>query len=167
MRRERLLRRFSPRVPALILALGCTPRGELVPGKAYPDSTADVATLHDRGVAWSNTEIRALYLGKVAAIGPASEQWKRDGVALPERAKRAFQMRHDARLLARAMMADTREEALLEARDRAKYGTPDGPTFEWLMAHEAERGKTGDAALEGIIESAQRTNSAVNEALGL
>jgi hypothetical protein len=152
----------------LILALAaCTPRAEPASDKPFPATSAEIAALRDGGVAWTNAEIRGFYLRRVAAIGPAAAQWKAEGLAAEERAHRAFQMRHDARLLTRAMMTDAREVAALRARDQAKYGSPDGPSFDWLVAHEKEGGATGDAVYEGIVQSAQRTDRGVNEALGL
>lgn len=162
------MRRQALRSLFLALALSaCTPHGEAASNKPFPEASADVARLRQGGVTWTNAEIRAFYLRRVAAIGPADAQWKKDGVPAAERAQRAFQMRKDARLLARAMMTDAAEVEALRRRDQEKYGTPDGPTFDWLVAHQREKGITGDAIYEAIVESAQRTDRAVNEALGL
>jgi hypothetical protein len=150
--------------------LGCTPRGDggdAPSTKPFPDSSAQVASLRQSGVAWTNGEIRAFYLRRVAAIAPADAQWKKESLSTVERAHRAFQMRKDARLLSRAMMAQPAEVEALRKRDQEKYGSPDGPTFEWLVAHEQEKGRTGDAVYEAIVESAQRTDRSVNEAFGL
>jgi hypothetical protein len=152
---------------ALALTFACKPRAEPASDKPYPEASADVASLRQRGVAWTNAEIRGFYVRRVDAIGPANDRWKKEGVPAAERAQRAFQMRHDARVLARSMMKDPADVDALRARDQAKYGTPDGPTFAWLMAHEQEKGRTGDAACEAIVESAQHTDRAVNEAFGL
>ena len=76
-------------------------------------------------------------------------------------------MRHDARLVARAMMASDAEVKALEARDQAKYGSPSGPTYDWLVNHAKEKGLTGDAVFEEIVTSAQRTDEATNASLGL
>jgi len=62
-------------------------------------------------------------------------------------------------------MPDPGEVKALQARDQAKYGTPDGPTFDWLVQDEAKKGLSGDAAFEAIIKSAQRTDEATNRAL--
>lgn len=164
------LRLRSTWIVALVIFLGCAGPSspvELASGKPLPDSSAQAISLKTTGTAWTNAEIRAHYLVLVAAIGPANAGWKRDGLAAEERAHRAFQMRHDARLTCRAMMTDARELAALEQRDQAKYGHPDGPRFEELEARERAKGLTGDAVFEAIIESAQRTNSAVNEMHGL
>jgi hypothetical protein len=65
------------------------------------------------------------------------------------------------------MMKDAADVDALKARDQAKYGSPDGPTFEWLVTHEQQKGLSGDAVYEAIVESAQKTDRAVNEAFGL
>ena len=164
------LRLRSAWVVALVVSLGCSRPSapvELASGKPLPASSAQALSQKTAGTVWTNAEIRAHYLVLVAAIGPANAGWKRDGVSTEERAHRAFQMRHDARLTCRAMMTDGRELAALEQRDQAKYGHPDGPRFEELVAHERAKGLSGDAVFEAIVESAQRTNSAVNEMHGL
>src|SRR5262249_3973244 len=111
-RRVRLLR-------SLLLAvalLGChrvAPADGDASSKPLPESSAQGAELKQRGVGWENGEIRAFYLARVKAIGAAHERWKKEGVPAVERARRAFQMRHDARVLARAMMkAEAEVEAL-------------------------------------------------------
>jgi hypothetical protein len=155
---------------AVALAAGCAKPVapvELASGKPLPASSAEAIGLKTTGVAWTNAEIRAHYLVLVAAIGPANAAWKRDGVPAEERAHRAFQIRHDARITCRAMMSDAREVAALEQRDQEKYGHPDGPRFNELAAHEKAGGLEGDAVFEAIVASAQRTNSAVNEMVGL
>jgi hypothetical protein len=147
--------------------LACKPHGEAPGNKPYPEASADVAALRDGGVVWTNAEVRAFYVRRVSAIGPAAEQSKREGLPPLERARRAYQMRKDARLLSRAMMREPADVDALRARDQAKYGSPDGPTFEWLVAHEQQKGLSDHAVYEAIIESAQRTDRAVDEALGL
>lgn len=164
------LRLRSTWVVALVALLGCSRPSapvELASGKPLPDSSAQAIGLKTTGTLWTNAEIRAHYLVLVAAIGPANAGWKREGLSAEERAHRAFQMRHDARLTCRAMMTDSRELSALEERDQAKYGHPDGPRFEELVAHERAKGLSGDAVFEAIVASAQRTNSAVNEMYGL
>jgi hypothetical protein len=164
------LRLRSTWVVALVVFLGCGKASapvELASGKPLPDSSAQAISLKTTGTAWTNAEIRAHYLVLVAAIGPANAGWKRDGISAEERAHRAFQVRHDARLTCRAMMTDAHALAALEQRDQAKYGHPDGPRFEELVAREQAKGLSGDAVFEAIVESAQRTNSAVNEMHGL
>jgi hypothetical protein len=134
--------------------------------RPIPTSSAQAEALKKTGVAWDDGEVRAYYLRTVASIGPSNEGWKRGGVAAEERARRAFQVRHDARVTARAMMKDPSEVRLLELRDQQKYGHPDGPTFDELVAHQKEKGLTGDAVYEAIVESAQRTEGIVNELSG-
>ena len=155
---------------APLLGLGCARPGppvELASDRPLPASSAQALSLKTTGIAWTNAEIRAHYLVLVAAIGPANEAWKREGLGAEERAHRAFQIRHDARVTCRAMMSDPRQITLLEQRDLKKYGHPDGPRFDELVALSRSHGLTGDAVFEAIVESAQRTNTAVNEMVGL
>ncbi len=163
---------------ALVAATGCKSNAatdEVKPAdcpafteKGRLPATPDEASAQQaKGSSWSNREIRARYICWAAGIGGQNEQWKTEGVALPERAKRAFQARHDARRTARAMMSNPEAVRALEARDRGKYGTPDGPSFEWLVKRAEEKGLTGDAIFEEIIASSQRTDAATNSAMGL
>lgn len=157
-------------IVALVLTVGCAAQSapvELASGKPLPSTTAEAASFRAAGTSWTDAEVRAHYLVLVAAIGPADIGWKRDGLAAEERAHRAFQTRHDARVTCRAMMSDPRGVAALEQRDQTKYGHPDGPRFEELVEHEKSKGLAGDAVFEGIVASAQRTNIAVNELYGL
>lgn len=170
------------RIAAVLFALsfvaaGCkaNPAEEIKPADCpaftekgrLPATPDDAAAQKQKGTSWSNREIRARYVCWAMSIGGQVEQWKAEGVPLSERAKRAFQARHDARMAARAMMSNAESVRALEARDRGKYGTPDGPTFEWLVKRAEEKGLTGDAVFDEIIASAQRTDAATNAMMGL
>ena len=135
--------------------------------KPAPTSVADAEALKKGGASWTNEEIRVYYNKLAAAIGPADEQWKRDGLSAEERAHRAYTMRHDARILTRAMMASPAEVDELRKRDQDKYGNPDGPTFDYLVDAARKKGLTGDAVYESIVASAQRTDAATNAAFGI
>jgi hypothetical protein len=115
----------------------------------------------------TNAEIRQWYNDQVAVIPALDQQWQRQGLSAEERARKAHELRHQARLKARDFMPDPREVADLQARDREKYGNPDGPTFEQLVAKNREQGLTGDEVYEKIIGSANRTDRAYNEKFGL
>lgn len=114
----------------------------------------------------TNAEVRQWYLNRIAPILKLNEQWIQQGVAAPARAEAAWRIRHAARIEARALMADTTEVELLRARDRAKYGNPDGPTFEYLVEQGREAGLAGDALYEAIIAGSYRTNEGVNKKFG-
>ena len=121
---KRRFRSFG--VVALLFALGCGTAGapvEIASGKPLPASSAQALSLKTSGAAWSNAEIRAHYLALAAAIGPADAELKRRGVPAEERAHRAFQTRHDARVTCRAMMADAREVTALNHRSRFSNNT--------------------------------------------
>jgi len=65
------------------------------------------------------------------------------------------------------MMADKREREQLRARDLKKFGSPDGPSFEFLIARLKHAGLEGDAAYEAIIDGSYRTDMAIDRLLGL
>jgi len=113
----------------------------------------------------TNAEIRRWYLGQVAHIAELNEEWLEQGLSPHERAEAAWSIRHAARLEARAMMADPIEVELLRERDRAEYGDPDGPTFDFLVQQLREAGLQGDAVYNAIIEGSYRTNVGVSRSL--
>ena len=134
----------------LILAAGCgrTPLPD-GPPKPAPTSIAQAESLKQGGVAWTNEEIRIHYNRVVATIGPADEQWKREGIGAEERARRASRIRHEARLLCRAMMSSAVEVELLRRRDRRSTATPTGrPSSSWWRAG-ARRGSLGTRSTKG------------------
>ena len=111
----------------------------------------------------TNQEIRRWYNQYVRRIEELNIQWELQGIVISDRARMAWEIRHNARLKARNMMLDKGEVELLRARDLQVYGTPAGPTFEYLI-REAERlGLTGDNIYEWIIKGAQKTNIGVNK----
>jgi hypothetical protein len=81
----------------------------------------------------TNQEVRLWYLSQVSKIPILNEQWIKDAISSEERAKKAWRIRHDARLEARAMMENPKEVKLLQDRDMKFYGNPNGPTFEFLV----------------------------------
>lgn len=115
----------------------------------------------------TNAEIRKWYLEQVAQIPELNEQWLAQGLLAKERAKKGWQIRHNARLAARAMMADPEEVEILQARDVAEYGNPDGPAFEFLVQEWREAGLKGNAIYVAIIEGARRTNTGVSKKHGV
>lgn len=115
----------------------------------------------------TNAEIRKWYLEQVAQIPELNEQWLAQGLSAKERARKAWQIRHDARLQAREMMADPDEVEALKQRDIAEYEDEKGPTFEFLVQEWRDAGLKGNAVYIAIIEGARRTNRDVNQKLGL
>lgn len=115
----------------------------------------------------TNAEIRRWYFKQVAHIPELNKQWLEQGLSTRERAEAAWRIRHEARLKARAVMADPAEVELLHERDTAEYGNPDGPTFEFLVKQLEEAGLEGDAVYNAIIEASSRTNVGVNRELRL
>ncbi len=96
-----------------------------------------------------------------------NEQWISKSVSAHERAERAWLIRHDARLEARSMMTDSREEELLRRRDVVKFGSPDGPTLDFLVKRLEETGLQGDTLYEAIIDQSYRTDAELDRWLRL
>jgi hypothetical protein len=158
---------------SVAVGLGCKPSPGSAPSttsaaaKPYPKTVAETEALKQGGASWTNQEIRVYYNQVVATIGPSNDEWRKQGLPADERARRAFAIRHDARLTCRAMMASASEVEDLRRRDQEKYGNPDGPTFDQLVEHNQKKGAAGDAVYEGIIASAQRTDESFNAAFGV
>lgn len=140
---------------------------ELAEGQTLPASLEDVAARREAGVTWSNRQIRALYLRELSTIPARDAAAKAAGEPIEARARRAYELRRRARIITRAMMSDPAEVEQLRARDLERYGHPDGPTFDGLVESAREKGRSGDAIYQSIIDSAQRTDRAVNRGLGL
>ena len=160
-----------PLLPLLLFATlaGCvkSPTPERRPDQPLPTTIAEAEAFKARGVRWDNGEIRAYYLRLVQTIAPDDAKRREEGRSAEERGRRAYTTRHDARMLCRAMMGDPAEVELLRRRDQEKYGQPDGPTFEQLVARNREKGLTGDEAWEAIVRSAGRTDQLTNRAYGV
>ena len=123
-----------------------------------PITVAEAQRRKKDGARWKNRAIRKYYVCLGAVIPSSSRTWKRKGKDAPTRARLAYEIRRRARLVARAMMRDDDEVAALRARDQAKYGSPDGPTFDHLVAKMKTRGFEGDDVYEHIVKSARRTS---------
>jgi len=115
------------------------------------------------GIPKSNCEIRLWYNFQVVAIGKINEKWEKDGIDLKTRAEKAYQMRHDARVNARFMMQSSLEVKALQARDLVKYGNPNGPTFDYLLKKNTDKGSSMEEAYQSIIDSSSRTDRKYNE----
>jgi hypothetical protein len=115
----------------------------------------------------SNAAVRHWYLKRVALIPFLNQLWLALGMTAKQRARAAYDYRHQARLQARAMMADRVALKRLQARDTKKYGNPDGPTFEWLVKKHKAQGLKGDAIYEAIIRGASKTDPKTNRRFGV
>ncbi len=114
----------------------------------------------------TNQQIRAWYNEQVERIPDLDLDWQKQGLTLEQRARKAYDIRHHARIKAREMMVNRDEVADLQKRDQQVYGHPDGPTFEQLVAKNIQKGMTQTAAYEDVIGSAYRTNAAYNAKYG-
>jgi hypothetical protein len=115
----------------------------------------------------TNAEIRQWYIQRVSAIPQLNKDWIKQGLSVRARAEAAWRIRHEARIKARSMMTDPVEVDLLRARDIAKYGSPDGPTFGFLVERLKEAGLEEDRIYEAIIDNSYRTDAELNRKLGL
>ncbi len=97
---------------------------------------------------------------------------------LYEKAKTAYEIRHNARLKARSLMQKYLtlglfKTACLNIRDYFTYGDKDGPTFEGLIEQyfkkNPEKSRTANMndAYEKIIQSSQSTNNIVDSWFGV
>lgn len=111
-----------------------------------------------------NCTIRTWYNFQVIAIPQLNDYWITRKIPLKQRAYKAYLLRHKARIHARHMMPNKEEVASLQERDLAKYGDPNGPTFEFLLEKNQAKGMTLDQAYESIIQTASQTNKAYNAA---
>lgn len=115
----------------------------------------------------TNAEVRKWYLQQVGRRPELNKRWVEQGMSARERAEAAWRIRHDARVAARAMMANRTEVELLRQRDMAEYGNADGPTFEFLVAKLKQAGLERDAVYEAIIDGSYRTDAGLNSRLGI
>lgn len=111
----------------------------------------------------SDCDIRRWYNYQVVAIPRINKRWIEKGQSLEERARRAYTLRHNARINARYMMLDQSEVAVLRQRDQAKYGNPDGPTFDYLINKGIAKGKKVEEVYKGMISSSSRTDTRFND----
>lgn len=117
----------------LIIALGILfPAWQALADTALPVPTEE-AIPAERPLPKTNAEIRQWYNDQVAPITQLNGKWTKEALSPEERAKRSYEIRHSARIKARAMMQNKEEVTLLQRRDMEKYGNPDGPTFDYLV----------------------------------
>lgn len=115
----------------------------------------------------SNSEIRLWYNHQVVIIPALNNEWLKEGLSAEERAIRAYEIRHNARINARYLMQDKEEVETLRERDREKYGNPDGPTFEYLLEKNRNKGLSDDECYEEIVKSSSRTSAEFNKLYGI
>jgi hypothetical protein len=114
----------------------------------------------------TNVDIREWYLAELAKIPELNKHWKREGIALDERAKKAWKFRHDKRREARSFMLNAVEVKMLRERDVLKYGNANGPSFEFLLKQLKEEGLSENQSYQAIIKNSYRTNAGINRTLG-
>ncbi len=116
---------------------------------------------------FQNDEIRRWYNAETSKVDGLDAEWRAAGMSAAERARKAYELRHAARIKARKMMQNPKQVRDLQARDMAKYGNPDGPTFDQLVKGAESKGMTGDARFEHIVGSSSRTDAGYNARHGI
>ena len=104
----------------------------------------------------SNVEARKWYLDQEQKI---TEQIDKN-LSVKEQAKQAFELRNQYRTQARELMKDQELAASLNITDPNR-------TWEEIVQRQIEKGYAGDDIYKQIIESSQRSRTAVNQQLGL
>ncbi len=150
----------------LVMAVAMTPFPVPAADSAQP-AAGEQANAGATQTPQTNEDIRQWYNDQVSVIPALNEQWRQDGLSAEERARRAHDIRHAARLKARDFMPNKQDVADLQARDQEKYGNPNGPTFSQLVQANRDKGLTGDAVYNEIITSASRTNKDYNNRYGV
>lgn len=125
-----------------------------------------IARIFELKLPKTNQEIRKWYLEQLGAIPSLNEQWIKEGISIANRARRAWKFRHDKRREARSLMADQDEVDLLRSRDKRVYGSPNGPSFQFLIKRLKTEGLSENAVYEAIIKGSYRSNEGVNKSLG-
>lgn len=125
-------------------------------GKSWPGAVEDVAYFKDQhGIRWSKDDIRTYYAAVGDDLRTIDRHLEEAGWSLESRARKALEIRRNARKVARAMLDDG-ESAALAAEDLARFGSKDGPTFDHLVAEARARGRTGDQIYADVLASAKR-----------
>ena len=63
----------------------------------------------------------------------------------------------------RGLESGRRTSGSSEVADAARYGNPDGPSFEFLVAKHQREGLEGDAVYDAIVGSSDKTAADFNE----
>ena len=128
-----------------------------------PASVEEVRARKAAGETWTNKQVRDSYNARNHQVAELNEQWKQQGLMAEQRARKAYALRHDARMTAREMMGSDPQKLRILIRDAKTYGDGGGPGFDELVAQQRAKGLNGDAAYEAIIVSSQRTDGATNK----
>ncbi|WP_298518419.1 LysM peptidoglycan-binding domain-containing protein [uncultured Kordia sp.] len=110
----------------------------------------------------TDCEIRVWYNYQVVAISELNKNWISQDIDLKTRAKKAYTLRHNARVNARFMMQNKDSVKALQARDLKKYKNPHGPTFEYLMEKCSKSGATTEQCYQSIIKTSSTVSKVYN-----
>src|SRR5262245_58222014 len=110
--------RFARSLAVALPILLCLPAAR---AKEFPNTVAEASALKAKGVTWTNEEIREYYVRVNDAIPAKNAAWKAEGKTAEQRARLAYEIRHNARLTCRAMMSSRLAVIGLQIRDFFKY----------------------------------------------
>jgi hypothetical protein len=112
----------------------------------------------------TNAEIRNWYKNRVSeGTAKLEADIKRENrTANMSDAKKAYDIRHQARIEARSMMKPS-DALKLRARDMQKYGNPDGPSWKQTVEKYRYESRRKLSLAQSIIDSGKRTNKDWNK----
>ena len=111
----------------------------------------------------TNAEAREWYRSEIQRLRELISNWNDTGASVESQARRAHQLRRQARLEARLKMDDRETVDLIARRDKKKYGDSEGPTFAWLVRANLDAGRTEKQAYGQIIDSSTRLSDDGND----
>lgn len=104
----------------------------------------------------SNLEARTWYLEQESKIPSMIDK----NLSLEQQARQVVDLRNQFRTQARELMADRELAASL-------YKTDPNLTWEQVVQKYSDKGFSGDALYQEIVNAAQRSRTSVNESLGI
>jgi hypothetical protein len=104
----------------------------------------------------SNSWVRKDYHAHRSYLFSLDHKMQNDGVALLKRARLLWDFRCHSGQLAIARMKDHAGRELLERRNRAIWGTPHVPAFEWLLEEARKNGLDETGQMRAVIDWALR-----------
>lgn len=111
----------------------------------------------------THLEILHWYNNQLATIPELNLQWQKEGIAIQQRAKKAYDVRRNAITKARDMLQNERLAAEIRSRDMEKYGHPNGPTFDYWVNQYQKKGFQGKSLYETIVNRMSRPDTAEQE----
>ncbi|MEL6498013.1 MAG: transglutaminase domain-containing protein [Planctomycetota bacterium] len=113
----------------------------------------------------TRVDVRASYKRSLAEIQNEVVQMQNSGASLQTQARYVHHRRNALKMRAQEELGLI-DRSAARARNRVKYGNPEGPTFEQMLTKARDDyGLVGDDAYRFVIGSGQRSNTGINRAL--